>query len=266
MFAGIFAIPIDLGKWSAYGRAMLARKKLVSIIDSIIEDPNRDPNCLISFLCEDNKFGQVMTQAEVHASVINIVLASKTTTEQSINNLFVDLARHPKWAQKLAEDHTEITSMNQDSLVRRIVLETLRRHPQLPNTNRICPSKDMSLGEHGTIPAGTLITTALGLHMENICKEYNPDQWGDKDYLRENFLAFGEHTPHRCPGQHMAMLILEVFAKELVRWDFQAIDPKQNLDLEKHFDPAYNNLKVKVFPKLQTDSCASTDYNSDSSL
>lgn len=73
---GMLAVPVDLGRFSAYGRAKLAREELAKIVGKMMDAPKLHRQNIVANLMQDCEHGEVRKGCrEVDSSVTPRVLA-----------------------------------------------------------------------------------------------------------------------------------------------------------------------------------------------
>jgi len=223
---GMFGVAVDLGCFSAYGRALQARAELKELIEKLMRHPSGAGRNIIGDLAATSGEDRGFSDAEITDTVITLLFAGQFTTSETLPPLVVELAKRPEWAAKIAAEPFELEHVEgTTSATVRFVREVLRHYP--PGTffftrrNTACP---MSLGEHGTVPIGCNIAMNFDQEMWSLGPEFNPDRWTEQT-TRDKFLTFGATSPHSCVGRGFAMVELQMFARVLCReYELEAVD------------------------------------------
>ncbi|CAJ1365918.1 unnamed protein product, partial [Effrenium voratum] len=107
ILGGMFAVPLNLGRFSAHGRAVLARKKMCDMTAEIMASPNLSQQNIIADLMQETVDGKGFSKEEVLDTVLTLLLAGKLTTADALPSLLVDLHQHRSWVDKIAAEPLE---------------------------------------------------------------------------------------------------------------------------------------------------------------
>ncbi len=140
-----------------------------------------------------------MTEGEIRAQIVGLILAGSDTTRNSMCMTLSQLLQHPaQWADLIA---------NPDSLKKKSVEEGLRVEPVVSGIPRVALN-DMEV-EGFLIPAGAIIAVSI------LSVLRDPDVYTDPETFNIHrtdqqrwHLAFGAGT-HRCAGEALARVELE---------------------------------------------------------
>lgn len=225
VFSGLVSLPLDLGRFTAHGRAMIARRKLTGILRELMDCPNLERQNIIRDLAKASEEGAGFSVDEMVDTVFTLLVAGRLTTSEAMPEIFVRLSAGRDWAARVAREPLEFHSVEEDSATLRVVRESLRVRPPAGAYRRVCRDA-IDLGEHGRIPPGTPMAVLIGNALKDMGADFDPDRW-TPEASRSDFLAFGGPQPHACIGRHLALLELQVFARVLCReYDFVAIEPE----------------------------------------
>jgi len=214
---GFMAIPIDLGKYSVYGRALKARQQMDDIIEEILRDPAGSVGSVVAELAATKGDGVAgFSHAEIVDTIVTLLFAGQFTTSEALPPIMVELSKRPEWAAKVAADTMELEQIEGETDTVHFVMEVLRHYPPevlFFRRNRTCP---ISLGEHGEVPIGCNVIMNFGDHMWRLGSDFDPARW-TKSVAHDSFLTFGGHSPRSCVGRSLAMVELQVFAQVMCR-------------------------------------------------
>lgn len=159
---------------------------------------------LISALIAAEDQGSTLTEQELLATSILLLIAGHETTVNLIGNGMLTLLRHPAELARLRED---------PSLIRTAVEELLRFDPPVQMTARTA-LEDIALGD-ATVPAGSTAILLLASANRDPAQFERPDEL---DITREDnrHLAFGMGI-HFCVGAPLARIEGQVAIAEMVR-------------------------------------------------
>ncbi|CAE8613311.1 unnamed protein product [Polarella glacialis] len=210
ILAGALSPPLDLGRFSAFGRAMQARRKLLPLVKKMMAHPAVSRTALGELLLAGEE-GEPLTLEEIVDTVVTLLLAGQITTNHALVQLLVDLHKHPEEVQLIrAESEKDFGSIEQDSHTLRVIKESLRLTPPINVFRRACPGRAVSLGEAGVVPAGCSMAPLL---RDLDDRSWNPARWAALPL--DHLLVFGGNQPHSCVGRHLALLELHIFVREL---------------------------------------------------
>lgn len=175
---------------------MAAMGKLNGYLASLIEAKRADPDdALISALIEVAEDGDRLSQEELVAMAMMLLIAGHETTVNLIGNGLLALLTHPDQLARLRAEPTLISSA---------VEEFLRFDSPVYNTPVRFAAEDVEI-DGVTVPAGAVVVLALG------GANRDGDRFDDGDALRIDradaaaHLAFG-HGLHHCLGAQLARI------------------------------------------------------------
>lgn len=176
----------------AIERGAAAVQELASYLRDVIAERRREPRGdLISGLIAAEEQGQVLSEDEVLATAMLLLIAGNETTTNLIGNGVLALLQHPDQLQRLRED---------PSLVRSAVEELLRYAGPVQGTARVAMEDVEIAGSR--IAAGQVVFALLA------AANRDPAQFPDPDTLDigrqpNPHLAFGDGI-HFCLGAPLA--------------------------------------------------------------
>jgi cytochrome P450 len=164
-----------------YFREVIARRRV---------EPGED---LISALLAAEERGDVLSENELLATCVLVLIAGHETTTNLIGNGLLALLRHPDQRRLLADDPT---------LIRTAVEELLRYDSPVQLTSRLAV-EPLDLGGH-RIEAGRFVDVWLGPANRDPAQFKDPDSL-DLRRADNRHVAFG-YGPHFCVGAPLARL------------------------------------------------------------
>jgi len=245
---GLVCVPLNWGRWTTFGRAMLARKDLEQILASLTANPDPERQCIPGELLRDTGSGRALTTQELLDTLISTVIAGKVTTQETFPEVLVKLQEHRQWISRLADEPLAFESVEDDSATLRFVKEVIRWKSPAPAIQRVS-HEDVDCGEHGLIPKGCPILVELSNTLRDLGSDFDPDRWATEDPRK--FVAFGGPTPKVCPGRYLSLLELQVFARLLCReYDFEVLDTTEAKTVFNPIGLGYKDgCKVRVSRK-----------------
>lgn len=185
-----------------------------------------------------NENGRRLTDEEIVNLCSEFINAATETTSTALEWIMANLVKHEAIQEKLfdsvrqfakkSDQHIEMESLKHIPYLKAVVLEGLRRHPPahflLPHT----VDKDINLDGY-IIPRGAIINYAVAEITRDgtVWEEplsFMPERFLDgnernmTDKEKMNMMSFGAGR-RACPGEGVAMLVLEYFTANLV-WRF----------------------------------------------
>jgi len=256
MAAGILSIPVDLGRFTIFGRAKAARRELCSIIRNLMESPTLSRKNIIADLVQASADGEGFDVDEVVDTVLTLFVAGKVTTADALPALLVQLHHHRDWAAKISEEPLEFRTLEEDSATLRVVRESLRMKPlvNLIRREALDSSASISLGPHGNVPPGCAIAVDMGRKLLDMGSEFDPNRW-TREVTRESTIPFGGSQPHSCIGKNLALAELQLFARVLCQeYVFEVLSDEQWVNPQNPSGMSYKDgLRVRVWRKPEKD-------------
>lgn len=250
--AGIVSIPVDLGRFTVFGRAQAARKELCGIIYDLMRSPTLSHQNLVADLMTSSAEGESFEADEIVDTVLTLFIGGKLTTADALPALLVQLHHHRDWAAKVAEEPLKFRTFEEDSATLRVVRESLRSKPPIHMIRReaLDPTASLSLGPHGSVPPGGSIAADLGSKLLGMGSDFNPDRW-TREAVQDSTVSFGGSQPHGCIGKNLALAELQLFARVLCQeYDFYVVSDEPWVDPKNPLGPSYKDgLRVRVWRK-----------------
>ena len=177
-------------------------------VDGLLADRRANPrNDFLSDYCAATASSGDLTEAEIRAQVVGLILAGSDTTRNSICMILYQLLRHPEQWQALCADP--------DGLKKKAVEEGLRYEPVVSGIPRVAIN-DMEV-EGYLIPAGALLAVSIISSLRDPEVYADPEQF---DIFRTDHPrwtpAFGAGA-HRCAGEALARVELEETLASIAR-------------------------------------------------
>lgn len=247
---GMFAWPVDLGRFSAYGRGLLARRRILLMIEGMMTKPAIQRTVLGELLLA-SEVGAPLAKDEILDSLLTLLIAGQVTTKDTMPNLLLNLAKHPAIVEQIrSEAALEYKSVEEDSATLRFITETLRRQPPIGTFRRACPSREIDLGVAGKVPKGCAMAFVVTDSMEDDL-DINHPMYADRHESHDALQSlFGGKQPHSCVGKTLALLELQIFLRELCsKYRFEIV--------EAVFEPKMaiagwrNDLPVRIYERRQ---------------
>lgn len=234
-------------------RFAAARVRLRQTLDSLIATYRADGvdhHDLLStlLLAREAETGRPMTDSQVRDEAMSVLTAGSETPGHTLTNIFYELGRNPdvnarlctELANVLGDRPIEFDDIAKLTYTSRIIKETLRLHTPLWLLMR--RTKDpVQLGAYA-IPAGAdVLFSPNALHRDSRWYpnplRFDPDRWLSDDLPREAYLPF-LIGPHRCIGEHFALMELTVVIATVVRgWRLRPYSESREVaDLLVHLD------------------------------
>jgi cytochrome P450 len=186
-------------------RSVAARKALAEYFRELIAKRRASPRGdLLSALIAAEEAGDSLTEDELLATCILLLIAGHETTVNLIGNGMVALLRHPDQLRRLRED---------PGLIGTAVEELLRYDGPVQRTARI-PSVDMVIGGH-EIAKGEMVMPFIGAADRDPAQFPEPDRL-DIGRTENRHIAFGWGI-HFCLGAPLARVEGQIAINTLVR-------------------------------------------------
>lgn len=169
-------------------------------VDGLLDDRRANPqNDFLSDYVAATAASGDLTEGEIRAQVVGLILAGSDTTRNSMCMILNELLAHPdQWCDLCA---------NPEGLKKQAVEEGLRYQPVVSGIPRVAVN-DMEL-EGYIIPAGAIITQSILSSLRDPEMYSDPDQFNiHRTDQRRWMIGFGA-GPHRCAGEALARVELE---------------------------------------------------------
>nr|WP_042376518.1 cytochrome P450 [Gordonia alkanivorans] len=218
---------------SRYARGFAGRRYLEDFFTAHLPAKRAaDGSDLFSRLCQaTTDDGQRFSDDDVVNHMIFVLMAAHDTTQIALTQLGYQLARHPRWQQRV---YDEIASLPQEltyddlgadrlPVLDRVLRETLRMCTPVPGYPRRAVKDTAILGRY--IPAGTRVTVpSLTNHNSNEqvwehAETFDPDRFLPERFTQVHRFAW---TPfgggaHKCIGMYFAMREITLLYVHLLR-------------------------------------------------
>jgi cytochrome P450 len=186
---------------SSFDLALRADRATIEMLDYLLElteqKRSHPANDMLSMMVASEEDGDKLTNDELLAQGMLVLMAGHETTRNLIGNGLLTLLRHPVETERLRRERF---------LIRGAIEEILRYEGPIQTNSRVA-LQDMEL--HGEkIAAGQSVLTVIG------CANRDPEQFPDPDRFdpaRKNnaHLDFGAGA-HTCLGLHLARMETQI--------------------------------------------------------
>lgn len=247
LMQGMIAAPVDIGSFSAYGRAMRVRRGYQRDVEKLVAatlqqapaaeaaGPGANDRCsskhrtLLSRLTSECKHGEGLSLAEMQDMLISLLFGGSLTTAETMQWLLVELSGNSRWFAEVQQEQRSLAS----KAVAAGGLMAAWGHPAPEGSRSPCPKSlaacyetlrlhcpvdvqlrtvevPVDLGEGcGTLPAGWWVGVHLTERGLRQGPEFDLSRWEGRAAASE-VSAFGL-GPHFCVGRQLAIWELQVF-------------------------------------------------------
>lgn len=263
---GVRAMAINLPGF-AYHRALKARKKLVAILQSTVDDRRRQRKALTNkkdmmdaLLDVEDDNGRKLSDEEI----IDVLLMYLNAGHESSGHIMmwatILLQEHPEFLQKAKQEQEEIIKrrpatqkgltlreVRQMEYLSKVVDETLRLITFSLTVFREA-KKDLSINGY-VIPKGwKVLVWFRSVHLDPEIYpdpyKFNPSRWDNFVPKAGTFLPFGAGS-RLCPGNDLAKLEISIFLHYfLLGYEVERIDPGSSMKHLPHPRPSDNCLAI----------------------
>jgi len=186
-------------------RSTQARQELAEYFRQLIAQRRRSPReDLLSALIAAEEAGDKLSETELLATCVLLLVAGHETTVNLIGNGTLALLRHPEQLRRLREDPT---------LIQTAIEELLRYDGPVQRTARI-PSEDVTFAGR-TIPKGDMVLPFIGAADRDPAQFPEPDRL-DLGRTDNRHIAFGWGI-HFCIGAPLARVEGQIAISSLVQ-------------------------------------------------
>jgi retinoid hydroxylase len=245
---GLFTIPFPF-PWTKFGRALRCREALLAHIEMIVlrrqseQNPGTDALGLLLQARDDE--GNGLSLAELKDQVLLLLFAGHETLTSALGTLCLSLAQHPEILAKAREEVRQIApdgcltpeNLKQMTYLEMVLKEVLRIVPPVGGGFRkvIKPCEF----EGYLIPEGWAVLYQIAQTHDDNSIYSQPEQFDPERFAPEraedkqkafSYLPFGGGM-RECLGKAFALLVMKVFAAQLVRNYTWELLPDQNLSL-----------------------------------
>lgn len=219
--------PIDLGRWSPWGRHHAYRRHFDSIVDRLIAHALADPHLaerddvLAIMLQSRYDDGAAMTHRDIADQLLTMLAAGHETTATTLAWAVERLRRHPDIVRRLTDE----LDTGGTELLQATILEIQRTRPVIDLTLRRVLAPTMPLGRW-TIPQGYTVMVGVSLvHSDDSvfpdAGAFDPDRFVGVTPDLYAWVPFGGGT-RRCIGAAFATMEMTVVLRTLLR-DFTLV-------------------------------------------
>jgi cytochrome P450 len=173
--------------------------------------------------------GERLSDAEVRAEVLALLLAGHETTANSLAWAWERLQRNPAAQERLVEAVRGGGQAEAEAVIEQTIIETMRSRPVVPLTGRRV-KVPWRLGPYAVeAETGVLISILAIHHREELYPEpfeFRPERWAERRPGKHEWLPFGGGN-RRCLGAALAMAEQRVVLEEMARrLDLEVSDPR----------------------------------------
>ena len=248
LITDVVAGSVAFVKWPIIGRtyrkALASRKQLSDLMRYRVEHRRRTPsNDMLGQLCQVHEDGEKLSDDEIIDQMIFLLMAAHDTTASTLTSIFFELAQHPEWQDRLAEESLDprlarvaVGDLPEKLQAHHLVIkETLRRNTPLRIYPRVNREAIQYLGY--TIKAKQLVAVcpAFSHFMEEYWTRplaFDPERFAP-DRLEHKrhpglYVPFGGGL-HLCLGQVFAEKFVAVILHECIKrysWSIPNLDQR----------------------------------------
>lgn len=245
---GLFTIPIAL-PWTKFGRALHCRKQLLAHIEKIVlqrqasQKPGQDALGLL--LQARDEEGNGLSLAELKDQVLLLLFAGHETLTSALGTFCISLAKHPDVLERARAEVRQIVPdgsltlehLKQMTYLEMVLKEVLRLVAPVGGGFRKVTQPCEFNGYQ--LPEGWAVLYQIADTHEDSSVYTNPEQFDPERFSPEraedkqkafSYLPFGGGM-RECLGKAFALLVMKVFAVNLVRNYTWELVPNQNLEL-----------------------------------
>ncbi|QFZ19102.1 cytochrome P450 [Saccharothrix syringae] len=217
--------PVDLGRWSPWGRFRLMRREYDAIVDRLVDKALRDDrlderdDVLALLLRSRYDDGSAMSRGQLADQLLTLLSAGHETTATTLAWAVERIRRHPDVLRGLVEEVDAGGRALRDATV----LEVQRTRPVIDLVGRLVKAEGLRLGRW-TLPRGHKVLVSIGLLHEDEsvfpnARAFDPGRFlGARPDLYA-WIPFGGGA-RRCLGAAFATMELDVVLRTLLR-DFE---------------------------------------------
>jgi len=186
-------------------RGNAARRALENYFRGLIAERRTRPQAdLLTALIAAEEQGDTLSEGELLATCVLLLIAGHETTVNLIGNGLLALLRHPDQLRRLRDD---------PALIQTAVEELLRYDSPVQRSGRI-PNTDVEIGGK-TIPKGSLVSALIGAANRDPAQFPDPDRL-DVGRSDNRHIAFGWGI-HFCLGAPLARVEGQIAINTLLR-------------------------------------------------
>ena len=266
--AGLFSVPVDL-PWTAFGKALQSRKKLLTEIEKLIlarqqlPTPAQNQDALDLMLSARDDDGESLPLEELKEQLLTLLFAGHETLTSALASLCLLLAQYPEVSKRARREQQELKdqpltleTLKQMPYLDQILKEVLRVVPPTAGAFRIA-LQDCEYAGFKIQKGWQMLYQITATHQDTSVypdpEQFDPDRF-DKPRAEDKkkpfaYVPFGGGL-RECIGKEFARLEIKIFAARLLREYHWELLPEQNLEFTVIPTPKpKDGLKVK-FTKL----------------
>jgi pimeloyl-[acyl-carrier protein] synthase len=225
-----FAARLGADQSELADRAVRSMHELTAYFQALVAELRRRPNeSLLSALVAAEEQGDQLSEEELLANVVLLLMNGHETTTYMIGNGLLALLRHPEQRQRLCEDPTLIE----------VAVEELLRYDGSVQLRGVTTATDLVIGGQ-QISAGESLVLLLGAANRDPAQFPDPDRL-DLDRGAVRHLDFGRGI-HFCIGAALARAEIQIAIASVVA---RLPDLRLATDrLEWHRVPVFRGLRA----------------------
>jgi len=179
------------------------------------------PDDLLTMLLEAKyeDTGLIMDEEQLIDECLILFVAGHETSANSLSWALYLLAKNKNHLARIQQ----ADEVNQQKLIRHLILETMRLYPPAWIVDRISLQEDQVMDYK--LPKGTIwLIYIRGMHRNPAYWQqpdvFDPDRWEGEDLHREGYMPFGA-GPRLCIGEHFALMEMQMILTSIIlHWDF----------------------------------------------
>lgn len=270
---GVRAMAINLPGF-AYHKALKARKNLVAIFQSIVDERKKQRQCsapikkkdmMDALLNVEDEHGRKLTDEEIIDVLLMYLNAGHESSGHTAMWATIFLQENPEYLEKAKAEQEKIVKERpptQTGLTLKEIREMEYLSKVIDETLRVITfsltvfreaKTDVNVGGY-TIPKGwKVLVWFRSVHLDPEIyanpKEFNPSRWDDFIPKAGSFLPFGAGS-RLCPGNDLAKLEIAIFLHHfLLNYKLERLNPGSPVMYLPHTRPVDNCLaRIKKCP------------------
>jgi cytochrome P450 len=214
--------------WYEIGGRNKKHIQLAGVARRIIGDVIREriqrkemPDDLLTMLVEAKyeDTGLGMDEEQLIDECLILFVAGHETSANALSWAIYLLAKNKAYLTRIQQTDEP----QQQTLIRRVLLETMRLYPPAWVVDRVSLQEDSVMDY--TLPKGTLwVIYIRGMHRNPVYwpnpEIFDPERWMDEDLHREGYMPFGS-GPRLCIGEHFALMEMQLILSAILKkWNF----------------------------------------------
>ena len=211
----------DFGRWSPGGRLLRYRRRIDTVVDSLIAKARADPafeersDMLAVLLQARYENGEPIPDQHIADELLTLVVAGHETTASQLAWMVERLRRHPELMSRLADE----VDAGGSELRQATIFEVQRTRSIFEATTRRV-KKRIRLGDW-VLPPGTTVLVDIQLAHESEenfpdAASFNPDRFLGTSPKPFRWIPFGGGV-NRCVGAGFAAMEMDVALRTLLR-------------------------------------------------